>query len=144
MRDFMVELNARLRRIETDLHLYKITDMSSIQAIHASSYAFSGVGPFLAGTTQNTTDLRGVNGVSPNAVGVYGMVLGQAAGAGGIIRICAGDETADAYSSYILCTTAAPYNGMFMSKLGVDGDLKLSFVTQNFSNVYVSIIGWYK
>jgi len=144
MRDFLKELNARLKRIETDLHLYKTASLSTLAPLHPSAYVYNNAGPILAGATVNTGDLRGSGGVSINAYGIIGYLKGTSAGVGGSIQVSAGDETPDAYSSQVYCPTAAQYGGIIFSKLGVDGDLALLMVTQNFTNVQLHILGWFK
>lgn len=100
-----------------------------------------------AGSVFTSDDLRGANGVPSVAVGVWGMLYGNAGTVGASLFIGSADGTPDEYSPRVDFWQADFNSGLVMVELGTGanaGKVSIKAFAGDITDIYFWPVGWWK
>lgn len=144
---FINDLNSRITVLEDRLTNIETSEGAALYAVDATYFTINNV-TILAGNTQLSTDVRGVDGVPSNAKGVFVQVSAATNTAAGFLGIAPSDETPDQYNAMRAGASAAGVydfvSSLMMTNLGPDGKFVLGAIVASWAVVYASVVGWWR
>lgn len=140
MRSFLQKIIDRFVAVEKRLTRLETYDGTNVRGVHSASYAINGVN-VVAAASYTSSDVRGSNGVSNDALGIVGMLRATAAGAG---QLYIDSDTPDQYSCRVEFAGAATRGNLVFVRLSSTGTVTVTAVGANMNNIYLSVVGYWK